>query len=196
MSRVLARQPAFQPLNLRELHATFARPDDFRQTWRETLVCLERPETGIGPIAAALTQKDRAYDLYMMLLCERTLIYHGVTRDTSGTLAVLERIFAEGNASFRQSVIYILFHVLSNLPKVEDDWLNRYVALCEEFFTSNSWRMTTSAGIYKFASGSMLARDRHRPASARIRSTHLAGAHGACNRIRRRATNRRPVCRD
>ena len=166
VSQVLARQPAFQPLNLRELHATFARPDDFRQTWRETLVCLERPETGIGPIAEALTQKDQTYDLYMMLLCERTLIYHGVTRDTPGTLAVLERIFSEGNASFRQSVIYILFHVLSNLPKVEDDWLNRYVALCEEFFTSNSWRMTTSAGEYNFASHLCwpeIIIDQHRP---------------------------------
>ena len=30
VSQVLARQPAFQPLNLRELHATFARPDNFR----------------------------------------------------------------------------------------------------------------------------------------------------------------------
>jgi hypothetical protein len=168
VTRVLARQPAFQPLNLRELRATFAQPDDFRQIWRNILVCLEQPENGYGQIAELLMQKDRPYDLYVMLLCERTLIYHGVARDAEGVITLLERVFAEGNASFRQSVIYILFHILTNLPKVEDSWLNRYVAICEEFFTSNSWRMTTSAGEYNFGSHLCwpeVAVDQNRPGS-------------------------------
>jgi hypothetical protein len=168
VSRVLARQPAFQPLNLRELKATFAQPDDFRQNWRNILICLEHPESGYGPIADLLMQRDRPFDLYVMLLCERALIYHGVALDTEGVISLLERVFAEGNPSFRQSVIYVLFHILTNLPKVEDGWLSRYLALCEVFFTSNSWRMTTTAGEYNFASHLCwpeVAADQNRPGS-------------------------------
>jgi hypothetical protein len=169
VSAVLARQPAFQPVNLRELRVTFARPDDFRQSWREGLACLEHPENGFGAIAGILSRRDLPFDLYLMILCERTLIYQGVAQDTRGTLALLERVFAEGCPWFRQSVLYILFHVLRHLPRVEDDWLARYAALSEEFFVSNSWRMTTSAGQYNFASHlgwPEVVIDQHRPGTA------------------------------
>lgn len=169
VAAVLARQPAFQPLNLRELRATFARPGDFRRDWRDALDCLQHPERGFQAIADILCRRSQPFDLYLMLLCERALIYHGVARDTAAIVALLERVFADGCPSFRQSVLYILFHVLSNLPQVEDEWLDRYVALSEEFFASRSWRMTTSAGDYNFA-GHLgwpeIVIDQHRPGTA------------------------------
>jgi hypothetical protein len=170
VTAVLQRQPAFQPLNFRELRVTFARPDDFRQAWHAGLVCLERPERGLDPIADILSRRELPFDLYLMLLCERTLIYHGVARDPPGTFALLEHVFAAGCPWFRQSVLYVLFHMLANLPAVADDWLERYVAIAEEFFVSNSWKMSTAAVAgYNFA-GHLgwpeIVADQHRPGTA------------------------------
>jgi hypothetical protein len=165
---VLQRQPAFQPLNFRELQATFARPDDFRAAWRAALVCLDRPERGAGVLAEILTRRELPFDVYLMLLAERTLIYHGVKVDPPGTFALLDRLFTEGCPWFRQSVLYSMFHMLANLPEVEDPWLDRYVAIAEEFFVSNSWRMRTAVAQYNFA-GHLgwpeLVIDQHRRAS-------------------------------
>jgi hypothetical protein len=149
---VLKRTPANQLINFRELRATFAQPDASRQFWRQALVCLEQPEVGIGPIADILTRKDCPFDLYLLVVCELALIYHGVSRDTLGVFALLERVFAKGCPWFRPGVLYVLFHVLTKLTHVEDDWLDRYAALVEEFFVVDNCRMTTSAGKYNFAS--------------------------------------------
>jgi hypothetical protein len=66
-------------------------------------------------------------------------------------------------------VLYILFHMLRNLPVVEHAWLDRYIAVAEEFFVSNSWRMSTSVIQYNFA-GHLgwpeVLLDQHRPAEA------------------------------
>ncbi len=170
VTAILQRQPAFQPLNFRELRVTFARPDDFRQAWHVGLVCLEQPERGLDPVADILNRKALPFDLYLMLLCERTLIYHGVVRDPPGTFALLDRVFAEGCPWFRQSVLYVLFHMLANLPAVADHWVDRYVAIAEEFFASNSWKMSTAAvAEYNFA-GHLgwpeIVAERHRPGTA------------------------------
>jgi hypothetical protein len=151
VARVLQRQPAYQPLNFKELGVTFARPPEFRATWRVALRCLEQPDTGVADLSEILTRRELPFDLYLMLLCERTLIYHGVKVDPAGTFDLLERLFAEGCPWFRQSVLYILFHLLGGAPDVEDAWLDRYAAIAEEFFVSNSWKMTTSVADYRFA---------------------------------------------
>lgn len=151
VTAVLQRQPAYQPLNFKELWVTFSRPDDFRQAWRSGLVCLEQPERGLGPIAEILSRRDLPFDLYLMLLCERTLIYHGVRIDPAGTLALLERVFTDGCPWFRQSVLYVLFHMLSGREPIEDAWLEKYVAVAKQFFGSNGWKMSTSVAQYNFA---------------------------------------------
>jgi hypothetical protein len=164
--RGLEASTPYQALNFKELSVTFARPSEFREAWRAGLVCLEHPERGLGAIAEILSRTELPFDVYLMLLCERTLIYHGVKVDAIGTIAVLERAFTEGCPWFRQSVLYVLFHILGNLPAVEDAWLDRYVAIAEEFFVSNSWRMSTSVAQYNFA-GHLgwpeIVIDRHRP---------------------------------
>jgi hypothetical protein len=172
VAAVLKRQPPFQPLNFKELTVTFGHRADFRQAWLAGLVCLEHPEEGFAAIAEILSRKELPFDLYLMLLCERTLIYHGVKLDPAGTFALLESVFGEGCPWFRQSVLYILFHMFGNLPAVTDSWLDRYVAIAEKFFLSNSWRMSTSVAQYNFA-GHLgwpeLVIDKHRPgASPRV----------------------------
>jgi len=148
---VLERQPAYQPFNFREFEVTASRPAAFREAWRAVLTSLERPETGVGPITEILGGKDIPFDLHLMLLCERALIYHGVKVDPAGTFEQLCQVFESGCPWFRQSVLYVLFHQLSSLPAVDDAWLSRYVAMGEEFFASGSWQMRSSVAEYKFS---------------------------------------------
>jgi len=148
---VLKRQPAYQPLNFQELEVVSARPPEFREAWRAGLACLEHPEQGLDPVAAILGNPDLPFDLYLMLLCERTLIYHGVKIDPAGTFALLERLFAQGCPWFRQSVLYVLFHQLGNLPEVDNSWLDRYAEIAETFFASGAWRMRSTVAQYNFA---------------------------------------------
>jgi hypothetical protein len=146
---VLERQPAYQPFNFRELEATAARSAVFGDAWRVARSSLEQPKAGLDEVAEVLSQTDLPFDLHLMLVCERTFIYHGVKVDPAGTFALLGRLFADGASWFRQSVLYILFHQLSNLPQVETGWLDRYVGIAEEFFTAG-WRMQTTEAQYNF----------------------------------------------
>ena len=61
-----------------------------------------------------------------MMLSERVLIYHGVKIDPQATFALLEELFREGCPWFRQSVLYVLFHMLQRTPSLDDAWLDRY----------------------------------------------------------------------
>jgi hypothetical protein len=148
---VLERQPAYQPFNFREFEVTAGRPAALRETWRAALGCLEHPEIGLGPISEILSGGEIPFDLHLMLLCERALVYHAVKVDPLGTFALLGRLFENGCPWFRQSVLYVLFHQLGSLPAVEDAWLDRFVAMGEEFFTSGSWQMRSSVAEYKFS---------------------------------------------
>ena len=75
-------------------------------------------------------------------------------------------MFHDGSPWFRQSIIYILFHMLQRAPSLDDAWLDHYAAMAEEFFVSNNWRMRTSVASYNFA-GHLgwpeIVIDRHRP---------------------------------
>jgi hypothetical protein len=167
---VLERQPAYQPFNFREFEITAGRPAAFRETWRAALACLEHPEAGLGPIGEILAGgKEIPFDLHLMLLCERALVYHAVKVDPAATFALLGRLFERGCPWFRQSVLYVLFHQLSSLPAVEEAWLDRYVAMGADFFTSGSWQMRSSVAEYKFSdhfAWPELVVDRWAPASA------------------------------
>jgi hypothetical protein len=169
VAQVLQRQPPYQPLNFRELQATFARSDEFRRLWRAGLAALERPEDGFAPITDILGDRELEFDLYLMLLGERTLIHHGVNGRRAAVLDALERLFGEGAPWFRQSVLYILFHVLGRAGEVTDGELERYAKLAREFHVSSSWKMTTAVGSYNFA-GHLgwpeIVTERHRPGTA------------------------------
>jgi hypothetical protein len=147
----LKKQPPYQPLNYVELQATFARPEDFRAQWRQALGCLEHPESAPGPIVEILSNKDLPFDLYLMLVCERALIYYGVHAGPSAAMGVLEHIFRHGAPWFRQSILYALLHVLTACRAVDVDIQARYDALALDLYRSESWRLHTDAGSYEFA---------------------------------------------
>jgi hypothetical protein len=166
IAHVMQRQPTFQPFNFRELQVTFSRSDALRSERLVALACLERPEDGVATIVGLLRRKETPFDVYLMLLSERTLIYHGVKVDRDAIFALLEQLFREGCPWFRQSILYVLFHILQRAPELDDAWLDRYVAITEEFFASNNWKMETSVAQYNFANHlgwSEIVIDHHRP---------------------------------
>jgi hypothetical protein len=146
---VLQRQPAYQPFNFRELEVTAARAAVFGEAWRVARFALEKPETGLGPLVEILGRTDLPFDLHLMLVSERVFVYHGVKIDPPGTFALLDHLFTNGCPWFRQSVLYILFHQLSNLPKVETSWPDRYASIAEEF-SAAGWRLQTTVTQYNF----------------------------------------------
>lgn len=166
LGELMKRQPAYQLVNYRELEVTFGRPEAFRSLWRDALDSLARPEAGPGPVVRILKDATLPFDLYLMLICERALVYHGARGDVGASIEVLADLFRHGCPWFRQSVLYVLFHVLSVQPAVEDGWLARYDALVTEFVVSGSWRLQTSAGSYDFSAAvanSDVVAFRHRP---------------------------------
>ena len=176
ISHVMQRQPTFQPFNFKELQVTFSRSNALRSERLAGLACLEHPEEGLAAIAGLLHRKEAPFDVYLMMLSERVLIYHGVKIDPQATFALLEELFREGCPWFRQSVLYVLFHMLQRTPSLDDAWLDRYVAITEEFFVSNSWRMETSVAQYNFADHlgwSEIVIDHHRPGAGPRVLPHL-----------------------
>lgn len=148
---MMKHQPVYQLVNYQEIEATFARPDAFRRMWRESVRSLENLESGHAAIETILSDPALPYDLYLMLICERALIYQGVEGDTEAVITALERLFHQGAPWFRQSILYALFHILRVQPTVDDRLLDRYDALAIEFFSSGSWRLTTERASYEFA---------------------------------------------
>lgn len=150
-ANALEKQPPYQPLNYPELQATFSQSDDFRAHWRRALECLQHPESAPGPIVEILSDKDLPFDLYLMLVCERALIYYGVHGEPTAVMGIMEEIFRSGAQWFRQSLLYVLLHVLTVRPAVDDDIQARYNALALDLYRSGSWRLQTSAASYEFA---------------------------------------------
>ncbi len=166
LAGVLQQQPIYQPVNYQELASALALPAETRQAWRRALGCLEQPGNRPTAVEEILMETTRPYDLYLMLACERAVICHGARTDPAFVLELLERVFRQGCPWFRQSVLYSLYHVFSNRAEIEDNWLERFEAMAEEFFTSGSWRLTTAAGRYEMpghtANPDVVAA-RHRP---------------------------------
>jgi alkylhydroperoxidase family enzyme len=164
---LMKRQPAYQPLNAREMAVTFARGDAFRRNWQLALDLLDHPERSLKGLAATLCQKDMPFDVYLMLVSERALIVAGA-RDQDAAFAVLERLFHDGVSWFRQSVLYVLFHVLGRAKAVDDERLARYGAMTEAFFAQDGAVMTTEVASYAFAphlAWPEIVHDSHRPGS-------------------------------
>jgi TIR domain/NACHT domain len=150
LTELMKRQPAYQPLNTREMSVTFARDDRFRRNWRLALDCLEHPQAGITALVDMLTGAELPFDVYLMLVAERALICRGML-DLDGTFDTIELLFREGQPWFQQSALYALFHILQNVPWIDDDKLRRYGAMTEDFFTSTGATMTTSVATYSFS---------------------------------------------
>jgi hypothetical protein len=144
-------QPNYQPLNYAELVASFARPAEFRLQWARVLTCLEQPDTAPGPIVEVLSEPDVPFDLYLMLVCERALIYYGIKTDPVAMMDTAEHLFHHGARWFRQSILYVLLHVLDAWESVDDTTLDRCEALTFEFYRAGDWQLDTAAEHYVFS---------------------------------------------
>jgi hypothetical protein len=151
LAQRLKDQPNYQPLNYAELVASFARPADIRAQWRRVLACLEQPDTAPGPIVDVLSQRDLPFDLYLMMVCERALIYYGVKTNPADMMDTAEHLFHHGAQWFRQSVLYVLLHVLAARDSVDAATFDRYEDLTYKFYRSGDWQLDSGAAHYVFA---------------------------------------------
>lgn len=165
MKIVMARQPNYQPFNFAEVETSIARPPEFH---RHALVIadhLAHPERGHAAIATVLAQRDIPFDLCLMLAAERSLVFHG-SIDPLGVIGTLETLHERGCPWFRQSNLYVLFHVLKRLPQVEDAILDRFNRIACETIESTRATLQTESGVYQLVphmawADAILAR--HRP---------------------------------
>jgi hypothetical protein len=165
LTELMKRQPAYQPLNTREMDVAFAKDEAYRSTWKVALDVLEHPDLGVGGLVEILSKKELAFDVYLMLVCERAFIVAEAS-NSADTFEQLERLFQTGAPWFRQSVLYILFHVLGRAKTVEEDHLTRYRALTEAFFIEAGASLTTTVAQYEFAphlAWPEIIHDLHRP---------------------------------
>jgi len=147
---LMASQPDFQPLNLKELIASYLRPTQGREKGLEVLKDLEQPERGFEGTIAILLEKNIPFDIYLMLLAERTLVFHG-SRHPEGVLRGLERVHERGCRWFRQSVLYVLFSILNNSERVEDEWLESYARMTRQTVEAEQGTFKTGVGVYTLA---------------------------------------------
>lgn len=147
----LKNQPDYQPLNYKEIVASFNRPPEFRKRWARARECLRAPETGPGEIIDALAEPDLPFDLYLMFVCERALILWGAHTEPEAVMSTVEQLFRGGARWFRQSLLYVLLHVVSAWESVPAHVLDRYEALTVEFYRSGDWQFESSVRKYVFA---------------------------------------------
>lgn len=147
---LMASQPDFQPLNLKEMIASYSRPTLGREKGLEVLKDLEEPERGFEATIAILLERNIPFDIYLMLVAERTLVFHG-SRELDGVLRALGRVHEKGCWWFRQSVLYILFSILNSAERVEDEWLESYARMTRETVEAEQGTFKTGAGVYTLA---------------------------------------------
>jgi hypothetical protein len=63
----------------------------------------------------------------------------------------VEQIYRVGCPWFRQSVLYVLFHLLSRAPEVDAGHLDRYAALTRDFVETDRASLKSSIKTYGFA---------------------------------------------
>lgn len=145
---LFARQPDYQPLNLRELAAMYRRPPDARRPALQVVDHLEWPERGYRGVVDVMRRTELPFDVHLMLAAERTLVFHAAA-DPGGVLDALEELHRHGCAWFRQSVLYAGFHLLRRAASVEPGWIDRYLAMTREAIDSTRATLVTDAGRYQ-----------------------------------------------
>jgi NACHT domain len=144
----MASQPAFTPINLHEMSASTRRnrKEELR-VGLQILEHLEHPELGFAEPLEILMNKQLPFGLYLMLVVERTLIFHGV-KDPGAMLDALYRVHREGCEWFRQSALYIGYHSLNANEHVEDAWLEQYARLNREIVNAHQGTFKTEIATY------------------------------------------------
>jgi hypothetical protein len=162
---LFARQPDYQPLNLKELVAMYRRPRDARAPALAVVDLLEWPERGYRGVVNVLRRTELPFDVHLMLAAERTLVFHAAG-DPSGVLAALEEIHRDGCPWFQQSVLYAGFHLLKRAAQVEPEWIERYAAMTRATMAATRGTLVTDAASYQLIphmAWAEVVSARHRP---------------------------------
>jgi hypothetical protein len=171
---VMATQPDYQPLNARELRYSFRRRRRHHAQGLEVLQDLRNPERGVKETLNILVQEKPSYDVFLMVVAERTLVFHGC-QNPAAMIPELFRVHREGPAWFRQSVLYVCFQIFNKISPVQDAWLAQYESLT--FATwghAGTW--SSDKGIYDLSphlAWLELAFEKHRPRSAKPRELFI-----------------------
>lgn len=148
MKLVMARQPSYQPFNVAELEAALRRPVEIQRARVAIIEHLADPSRGHAGVLVLLTRSDLPFDVGVMLAAERTLIFHGAA-DPHGVLQTLEALHERGCLWFRQSVLYVFFHVLGRMRTVDDHVLGSFARIACETIESTHATLRTEAGVYE-----------------------------------------------
>lgn len=162
---LMAAQPAFQPINLREMAASYARPGEEQRRGLFVLSHLEHPERGFEPVVELLLDKKVPFGVYLMMVLERTLVFHGA-RDPAGMLEALLRVHRDGCRWFRQSGLYVAFHTLNMAEQAEDEWLEIYARMTRETVSASRATFSTQRRRYDLLphmAWPEMVFDKHRP---------------------------------
>ena len=169
LRHVMAQQADFQPVNLPELMASYARGS--RQTPSrllgvECLAEMENLDDGCERTVAVLLDQRTGFDVFLMQVAERVLFLHGCS-DPERIMPAMSRIYREGCPWFHQSVLYISFHILRTIANVEDSLLEEYRSLTRETIAEGRALFVTPNGRYPLLphmGWAEIVFDQHRPA--------------------------------
>src|SRR6185312_7743956 len=143
----MAAQPDFQPINLKEMAESAKSPESERKLSLKVLEHLERPELGFAEAIEVVMDRDLRFGIYLMLVIERTLIFHGVQKP-GPMFEALFRVHREGCEWFRSSALYIAYHTLHAQSEVEDGWLEIYERMTRESISARRGTFKTAIGTY------------------------------------------------
>jgi hypothetical protein len=143
----MAAQPDFQPINLREMAESARNPDEERRLALKALEPLEHPELGFEGAIEIVMNPNLRFGVYLMLVIERTLIFHGV-KNPEAMFAALMRVHRDGCPWFKNSALYVAYHTLNMQEEVKDAWLDVYAQMSREAIGANRGTFQTAIGTY------------------------------------------------
>jgi hypothetical protein len=144
---LMKKQADYQPINLTELSASYSRPGEAQRLGLQVLQDLAEPARGVNGTVEILLQRDLPFDVYLMLVAERTLVFHG-SRGPGQVMVALYRLHREGCRWFRQSALYTAFHALRRADRVENAWLEWYGQMTRETVQEERGTYSTGHGRY------------------------------------------------
>ncbi len=162
---LMAAQPAFQPINLTEMAASFAHPGPEQQLGLRVLEHLEHPERGFAEAIDVAMDRELAFGVYLMMVLERTLVFHGA-REPAAMIHSLYRVHQGGCAWFRQSALYIAFHTLNRAEQADEELIELYAQMTRETITTTAATFKTPRAAYDLAphiAWAEIVFDKHRP---------------------------------
>ncbi|MEM7120302.1 MAG: NACHT domain-containing protein [Pseudomonadota bacterium] len=145
---LLAQQPDYQPLNIKEMGAATELATTHKDARAAVIDCLDDASQTSGTIADVLADRSMPFDVILMLAAERALIVQG-HRDLSGAMTALEQIHENGAPWFRQSVLYSGFHILRVAGPEGAAWLDRYMAMSRQTILGGRALFSTNSGTYR-----------------------------------------------